>query len=130
MAATATIISQQALVTTRSRGGGAGDDGFVYRAGDGNDTISDLNAGNSGALNDDDPTESFFPGPNALHVMSKLARNEVFTLFLEIADIRHNVSIKNPYGNTARIFLDRQFLQQGQKNARQTTSHIIADVKN
>lgn len=38
--------------------GGAGDDVFVYNSGDGNDTISDFNADNSGAIDDGDQTNN------------------------------------------------------------------------
>ncbi|MEN8918505.1 MAG: Hint domain-containing protein, partial [Octadecabacter sp.] len=40
--------------------GGAGDDTFVYEPGDGNDTITDFNAGNTGALDDGDSTNNDF----------------------------------------------------------------------
>ena len=40
--------------------GGAGDDLFIYTPGDGLDTISDFNAGNTGPLTDDDPTNNDF----------------------------------------------------------------------
>ncbi|WP_415403522.1 Hint domain-containing protein [Tateyamaria sp. SN3-11] len=40
--------------------GGAGDDVFVYNTGDGDDVITDFNAGNSGALNDGDQTNNDF----------------------------------------------------------------------
>ncbi|WP_348376565.1 Hint domain-containing protein [Ascidiaceihabitans sp.] len=40
--------------------GGAGDDVFVYNPGDGNDTITDFNAGNSGVLDDNDQTNNDF----------------------------------------------------------------------
>ena len=40
--------------------GGAGDDVFVYNAGEGNDTITDFNAGNSGVLNDNDQSNNDF----------------------------------------------------------------------
>ncbi|MFT6023639.1 MAG: hypothetical protein ACI9PY_001756 [Ascidiaceihabitans sp.] len=40
--------------------GGAGDDVFVYSMGDGDDTITDFNAGNSGVLNDNDQTNNDF----------------------------------------------------------------------
>lgn len=38
--------------------GGSGNDTFTYNAGDGNDTIADFNTGNSGSLNDGDPTNN------------------------------------------------------------------------
>ncbi|ABD53983.1 Hint domain-containing protein [Jannaschia sp. CCS1] len=40
--------------------GGDGDDTFVYNVGDGLDTITDFNAGNSGDLGDGDPTNNDF----------------------------------------------------------------------
>lgn len=40
--------------------GGAGDDWFEYRPGDGHDTITDFNAGNTGTLNDGDSTNNDF----------------------------------------------------------------------
>lgn len=40
--------------------GGAGDDTFVYAVGDGSDTITDFNAGNSGALGDGDSSNNDF----------------------------------------------------------------------
>ena len=40
--------------------GGAGDDTFVYSVGDGLDTISDFNSGNSGTLTDGDATNNDF----------------------------------------------------------------------
>ncbi|MGH1415398.1 MAG: Hint domain-containing protein [Pelagimonas sp.] len=40
--------------------GGDGDDIFVYTAGDGRDTISDFNAGNTGTLRDGDSTNNDF----------------------------------------------------------------------
>ncbi|KIN71487.1 Hint domain-containing protein [Sulfitobacter guttiformis] len=40
--------------------GGGGDDIFHYTAGDGADTITDFNSGNSGALNDSDTTNNDF----------------------------------------------------------------------
>lgn len=40
--------------------GGDGDDVFVYNAGDGADTITDFNRGNSGATGDDDTTNNDF----------------------------------------------------------------------
>jgi Ca2+-binding RTX toxin-like protein len=40
--------------------GGAGDDVFVYAPGDGDDVITDFNAGNSGGLDDDDQTNNDF----------------------------------------------------------------------
>ncbi|MFK7752074.1 MAG: Hint domain-containing protein [Sedimentitalea sp.] len=40
--------------------GGTGDDTFIYEAGDGVDTISDFNTGNSGTLNDGDATNNDF----------------------------------------------------------------------
>ncbi|OAN69474.1 hypothetical protein A8B78_21620 [Jannaschia sp. EhC01] len=40
--------------------GGAGDDTFVYQVGDGLDTITDFNTGNTGALGDGDPTNNDF----------------------------------------------------------------------
>lgn len=40
--------------------GGAGDDVFVYNPGDGNDTITDFNAGNSGVLDDNDQSNNDF----------------------------------------------------------------------
>ena len=38
--------------------GGAGNDTFVYKPGDGNDTITDFNAGNTGTLDDGDSTNN------------------------------------------------------------------------
>ncbi|MDO6588167.1 Hint domain-containing protein, partial [Salipiger sp. 1_MG-2023] len=43
-----------------SLSGGDGNDVFVYGAGDGNDTITDFNYGNTGALNDGDSTNNDF----------------------------------------------------------------------
>ena len=40
--------------------GGAGNDTFVYTPGDGSDTITDFNTGNSGTLNDGDSTNNDF----------------------------------------------------------------------
>ena len=40
--------------------GGDGDDLFIYNVGDGSDTITDFNSGNSGALNDGDTTNNDF----------------------------------------------------------------------
>ena len=40
--------------------GGGGNDTFVYSPGDGHDTITDFNAGNSGALDDGDTTNNDF----------------------------------------------------------------------
>ncbi|MEP4336179.1 MAG: Hint domain-containing protein, partial [Roseobacter sp.] len=40
--------------------GGDGNDTFIYGTGDGHDTISDFNAGNTGALNDGDDTNNDF----------------------------------------------------------------------
>ena len=40
--------------------GGDGDDIFIYNAGDGADTITDFNAGNSGAIDDGDQTNNDF----------------------------------------------------------------------
>lgn len=40
--------------------GGAGDDVFVYSVGDGNDTITDFNSGNTGALGDGNTTNNDF----------------------------------------------------------------------
>ncbi|WP_415920070.1 Hint domain-containing protein [Tateyamaria sp. SN6-1] len=40
--------------------GGAGNDTFVFNPGDGNDTITDFNAGNSGAITDDDQSNNDF----------------------------------------------------------------------
>lgn len=38
--------------------GGTGDDTFIYTAGDGHDTITDFNAGNTGTLNDGDSSNN------------------------------------------------------------------------
>ncbi|WP_299613916.1 Hint domain-containing protein [uncultured Tateyamaria sp.] len=40
--------------------GGAGDDVYVFNAGDGNDVITDFNAGNSGSIGDGDQTNNDF----------------------------------------------------------------------
>ncbi len=40
--------------------GGAGNDTFEYQPGDGHDTITDFNAGNSGKLNDGDSSNNDF----------------------------------------------------------------------
>ncbi|WP_299627280.1 Hint domain-containing protein [uncultured Tateyamaria sp.] len=40
--------------------GGAGDDDFIFAPGDGNDVITDFNAGNSGAIDDGDQTNNDF----------------------------------------------------------------------
>ncbi|GAB5445748.1 Hint domain-containing protein [Gymnodinialimonas sp.] len=40
--------------------GGDGDDTFIYQTGDGHDTITDFNAGNSGGLNDGSSTNNDF----------------------------------------------------------------------
>lgn len=40
--------------------GGAGDDVFIYAEGDGNDTITDFNSGNTGSITDGDQTNNDF----------------------------------------------------------------------
>ena len=40
--------------------GGSGNDDFIYTAGDGADTITDFNVGNTGALDDGDPSNNDF----------------------------------------------------------------------
>ena len=40
--------------------GGAGDDVYVFNSGDGNDVITDFNAGNSGSITDNDQTNNDF----------------------------------------------------------------------
>ncbi|MCC1493184.1 Hint domain-containing protein [Cognatishimia sp. F0-27] len=47
--------------------GGLGDDVFLYRAGDGDDTITDFNTGNSGALDDGDRSNNDFINLSAFY---------------------------------------------------------------
>ncbi|MEM9716238.1 MAG: Hint domain-containing protein [Pseudomonadota bacterium] len=52
--------------------GGDGDDTFVYVAGDGADTISDFNVGNSGSISDDDQTNNDFVDLSAFYNQTTL----------------------------------------------------------
>ena len=59
--------------------GGGDDDTFIYTAGDGEDTITDFNSGNTGALNDGDSTNNDFIDLSAFY-------SHIFELRADFAD--------------------------------------------
>ncbi|WP_299546100.1 Hint domain-containing protein [uncultured Tateyamaria sp.] len=59
--------------------GGAGDDVYVFNPGDGDDVITDFNAGNSGSITDDDQTNNDFIDLNSYYT-------NIFELRADLAD--------------------------------------------
>lgn len=76
--------------------GGDGDDTFIYNAGDGDDVITDFNAGNSGSIDDDDQANNDFLNLNAFYtnlqeLRADLADNGV--LDQSVGDYSDNTSM-------------------------------------
>lgn len=61
---------------------------------------------------EDVPSESFYPGPMALRMLSNAARHEVFTLFPELSRALSKRAVASVYGHSVRGFMARRDVKQ------------------
>jgi hypothetical protein len=74
------------------------------------------------------PSESFYPGPAALHMLSGGSRESLFAVFPKLDAVQGQADVLANYGPTARTFLEnKKAVRVWQRRGRELSEQKIRD---